>query len=416
MKILFRLLVVGLMVPVLASCAPAVGDDGNNEEVAPVEAPVENDADTANPADGEEIETIVTVNGVDIQADDFQIRVRLERDSMVAQYQQIQQFSLMVADPNTQLQYQYYLQQIEQSLQVEAFGNEVLGQMIFDILLVQEAERLGIEVTEQEAKNAFYALFGYFPDGPQEQSLAFEQVPTSTPSPTQLALITPEPGQTGGEAGQADEGSQAEDSITATEFTVRLNDYLGSVGYLGVTEDTLRDLARAQVYREKINAYLVEEMPYPMTEQVWARHILVQPEGDKDVPDAIAEAEEIVQLLAEGGDFGDLARERSDGPSGPNGGDLGWFERGQMVVEFEEAAFSGEVGEIVGPVETQFGFHVIQIIGKEMRPISENDFQQVVDSLLYDLLDGLMSDAEIVFTEGWEAMIPAEPVIPVLGE
>jgi parvulin-like peptidyl-prolyl isomerase len=408
------------VVVLMVSCAPAVeqGNDAavNNEDASPVEAPAENDAEPADPADGDAIETIVTVNGVGISTEDFQTRVRLERDSAIAQYQQILQFSYMVADPNTQLQYQYYLQQIEQSLEVETFGIDVIGQMIDEVLLVQEAERLGLEVTDQEASNAFYALFGYFPNGPQEPISAFEQVPTSTPSATQLALLTPEPGQSGNGAGQTDAGSPPAESITGTEFTVRLNDYLGRVGEFGVTETTLRELARAQVYREKMNVYLAEDMPYPMTEQVWARHILIQPEGDRDAPDAIAEAEEIVQLLAEGGDFGDLARERSDGPSGPNGGDLGWFERGQMVPEFEEAAFSGEVGEIVGPVETQFGFHVIQVIGKEMRPVSDSEYQQVVFSLLNDLLSGLMTDAEIVFTEGWEAMIPAEPVIPALGE
>jgi peptidyl-prolyl cis-trans isomerase C len=59
--------------------------------------------------------------------------------------------------------------------------------------------------------------------------------------------------------------------------------------------------------------------------------------------------------------FEELAREKSLCPSGKKGGNLGWFGRGQMVKEFENAAFSGKKGQIVGPVKTQFGWHIIKI-------------------------------------------------------
>lgn len=83
-----------------------------------------------------------------------------------------------------------------------------------------------------------------------------------------------------------------------------------------------------------------------------AAHILV---GSED------EAREIIAELADGADFGDLAKTRSTGPSGPNGGDLGWFGPGMMVPPFEEAVMALEPGEISGPVQTQFGWHVIQL-------------------------------------------------------
>jgi len=59
--------------------------------------------------------------------------------------------------------------------------------------------------------------------------------------------------------------------------------------------------------------------------------------------------------------FEELAREKSLCPSGKKGGSLGWFGRGQMVKEFENAAFSGKRGQVVGPVKTQFGWHIIKI-------------------------------------------------------
>jgi peptidyl-prolyl cis-trans isomerase C len=81
-----------------------------------------------------------------------------------------------------------------------------------------------------------------------------------------------------------------------------------------------------------------------------ASHILVETE---------AEAEALIGELAAGADFAELAAERSIGPSGPNGGQLGWFGSGMMVPSFEEATFALEVGEVSAPVQTQFGWHVI---------------------------------------------------------
>lgn len=81
-----------------------------------------------------------------------------------------------------------------------------------------------------------------------------------------------------------------------------------------------------------------------------ASHILVETEE---------EALALIEELAGGADFAELAAERSIGPSGPNGGQLGWFGPGMMVPSFEEATFALEVGEVSAPVETQFGWHVI---------------------------------------------------------
>jgi foldase protein PrsA len=77
----------------------------------------------------------------------------------------------------------------------------------------------------------------------------------------------------------------------------------------------------------------------------------------------------VYALLNQGVDFAKLARENSiDTGSGMNGGDLGWFGRGQMVAEFENAAFSQEIGEIGKPVQTQFGYHIVQVLGRQELP------------------------------------------------
>ena len=95
----------------------------------------------------------------------------------------------------------------------------------------------------------------------------------------------------------------------------------------------------------------------PVTE--WnASHILVETE---------TEARAIAQQLADGADFAELAREKSTGPSGPRGGDLGWFGPGQMVPEFEQAVTGLETGQVSEPVQTQFGWHVVKLDDSRLR-------------------------------------------------
>jgi len=95
-----------------------------------------------------------------------------------------------------------------------------------------------------------------------------------------------------------------------------------------------------------------------MSDQIRASHILVSTDA-RSKDDAKAETETLHKKIADGADFADVAREVSDCPSGASGGDLGQFGRGMMVPEFEEAAFALDVDGLSGPVETDFGYHLI---------------------------------------------------------
>jgi peptidyl-prolyl cis-trans isomerase C len=87
-----------------------------------------------------------------------------------------------------------------------------------------------------------------------------------------------------------------------------------------------------------------------------ARHILVK---TKD------EAEDIKKQIENGADFSDLAKKLSKCPSGRQGGDLGKFSQGQMVKEFDKVVFNEAVNKVHGPVQTQFGFHLIEITSRD---------------------------------------------------
>lgn len=93
-----------------------------------------------------------------------------------------------------------------------------------------------------------------------------------------------------------------------------------------------------------------------MTTMVKASHLLVKTEE---------EALKLKEEIANGKEFAQAAKEVSLCPSGQNGGDLGYFTKGQMVKEFEDAAFSMNVGEVSNPIRTQFGYHLIYLTDKK---------------------------------------------------
>jgi peptidylprolyl isomerase/peptidyl-prolyl cis-trans isomerase D len=109
-----------------------------------------------------------------------------------------------------------------------------------------------------------------------------------------------------------------------------------------------------------------------------ARHILIgatESDSDADQAEARQQARELLNRIRGGEDFADLARQYStDAGSGSRGGDLGWFGPGRMVAEFEEAAFGARVGSVVGPVKSQFGYHIIEVLDRADREVQIADF------------------------------------------
>ena len=128
-----------------------------------------------------------------------------------------------------------------------------------------------------------------------------------------------------------------------------------------LAESWLAEKVRADVTETAIqNAYDKFVADTASREQVTASHILLETEAD---------AKAVIAALQDGSDFAALAKEKSTGPSGPNGGALGTFGRGQMVPAFETAAFDLAVGSYSDtPVQTQFGWHVIKVDGKDIAP------------------------------------------------
>jgi len=137
-------------------------------------------------------------------------------------------------------------------------------------------------------------------------------------------------------------------------------------------------------------------------EQAHARHILFRlAPGVSEVEgeETRLRAEGVAAIARSGAEFGELAAKHSDDPgSKDNGGDLGWFGRGQMVKEFEDAVWDAKPGDILGPVQSQFGFHVIRVEG--FRPERQQPLDEVREQVRFRYLEGrAAAEAELRATE-----------------
>lgn len=162
---------------------------------------------------------------------------------------------------------------------------------------------------------------------------------------------------------------------------------------------------RKQIYYELLQAKVTEAITSDLTneaEMVWARHILVETEE---------EAKSVIERYNAGEDWAALAAELSlDTANKDNGGDLGWFQRGSMVEPFEEAAFAQEIGSISQePVSTTYGFHIIQIVGHEVRPLTSSEKDTAINTAFSDWLGAAREKLNVTIGNDWSNYVPTDP-------
>ncbi|MCF8110499.1 MAG: peptidylprolyl isomerase [Desulfobacteraceae bacterium] len=152
---------------------------------------------------------------------------------------------------------------------------------------------------------------------------------------------------------------------------------------------------------------------FEVPERVRASHILIRTDEENKAK-AREKIREVKQKLEDGEDFSELAREYSDDPSGESGGDLGYFSRGQMVKNFEEAAFELQPGEVSDIVETRFGYHLIKLEDKKdkgVKPLAE-----VRDSIRKNLEQKKMMQKLEPYIESLKEKYPVEKNLPGADE
>jgi hypothetical protein len=239
---------------------------------------------------------------------------------------------------------------------------------------------------------------------------------TATPVPTEGPTVTPPPTPTLDPAITPEATPTTAPtplpSPTATPYTLegyesRFNDVLNNMEEIGLTEAQYRRLFETGLLRQRLLEEVTADLPSE-EEQVWARHILVSDEET---------ANQVIERLNNGEDFAALASELSeDTGSAAVGGDLGWFGKGRMVPEFEEVAFDLEVGEISEPVESQFGYHIIQTLGHTTLPLDSFAYEQARQSEFEDYVAQLREEADITIYDYWVERVPLSPNLQELQQ
>jgi parvulin-like peptidyl-prolyl isomerase len=298
---------------------------------------------------------LAIVNGQRIRVIDYQKRIRF----WVSNYQD-------TAGPDA-------FANLEEE-QKTSFYQQVADQLIQEAIIEQEADKYDIVVSKDEIEIEIEeAWFGHY-----------RTPPTPTPSPT------PDP-----DAPPVDAGTPLPTATpdTPEAYQEQYDTFVQNVlKPARLSEADFRRIVRATLLRDKLKKAMVPSVPTEeeqvrfryltatdaaeltqaridlergFTVEVHARHILVDTEQ---------EALDVLQRLAAGEDFAALAAELSTDTSNKDqGGDLGFFGRGQMVPAFEQAAFSGDIGVYPTPVETEFGFHVIEILERRETPYTADE-------------------------------------------
>lgn len=344
---------------------------------------------------------VAIVNGQEISTGIFRDRVKLVQYNLQSQYSSLTSILAVVGDdPQARSTYQSQLNNVTQQLGSPLFvGSSVLDGLIQEVLVEQEAKLRGIVVTEQDLDQAIQENFG-FSDQPAVLASASPGVPNPTQSEVDATPSAPGP--------TASPPSTTPAAASATPYTRELFErnyqaFLTNLGSFGVNEGAVRSELQAQLYRERLGQTFEPEVPR-VQEQVWARHILVAEESL---------AADLLEQARSGADWELLAAEHTTDEAGKaNGGDLGWFARGRMVEPFEEAAFAGEVGDIVGPVQSEFGWHIIEILGHEDRELADSDFRSAVALAFDEWLSTSRDAAEVTIRDYWVERVPAPPILP----
>jgi peptidyl-prolyl cis-trans isomerase C len=177
-----------------------------------------------------------------------------------------------------------------------------------------------------------------------------------------------------------EEFKEAIAKMDVTETTIRTQLEKGLAIDELLKTKVVKDIA---VTEEESRKYYDEHQDqFKEAAQVKASHILIKVEPDatdEQKAEARKKIDAVQGKLKKGDDFAAVAKEYSEGPSNSRGGDLGFFQRGQMVKPFEEVAFSMDVEQVSGVVETQFGYHIIKVY--EKKPESTATYSEVKDQL-----------------------------------
>ncbi len=330
---------------------------------------------------------VATVGLSEISLRTLQQQTRYRRVQLLNEYITYSELLQYAGEQRGQLQAR--LDQIDDLLnEPVVLARQVTEELIATELVRAEASARGITVGVNEIEAAANAYFGYDPDA-ESPTLAptavIDAEPEGDPAPTPFPTPTP---------------------FTEAAYQETYSAHLETLSAdTGMNETGFRELFERRLLIGKVRDAVAAELDVAEEQQVHARHILLS-------RDEFETAQDVLERALAGEDFTALAAEFSaDASNSKTGGELGWFPRGQMVAAFENAVFSAEAGVLPEPVESQFGWHVVEVLQNEVRALPENIFEQRRRMAFDDWLAGRRAETDIEILDWWEELAPAEPTL-----
>lgn len=385
-------------------------------------------------------QAVARVGDDSITTHEFQAYARYIRFQYIQQYAQYVSFSQMfgTSSEETQSYLAQYWSQVNYQLESNTLGQNVLDQVINFSLAKQYAEENDIIISEDEIDKAVEEFFGYTPAGTPTAAPTREIQPTSTLSALQMTLVPPTatstplpteiitetvtitptatlaPTATQAPTATASGPTPTTEALpTATEYTrdAYEENYSDYVDYLssevGISAEDLRWIIEMRLYQDKVYEIITADVPESQ-DQVWVRHIVV---ADEET------AQTALDRLNKGEDFAFVAFELStDTTTNTLGGDMGWFGTGVKDQMLESIAFSLSIGQISEPIQTTAGWEIIQVLGHEVRQLTEDEFNQARSAAFETWLDQQRDLREVQVFDIWTERVPAVPTLPPLGQ
>ena len=360
-------------------------------------------------------QAVAVVNGVDITVREFRQQYQLERNQLLLQLNQLESSGFDIQQLAQQEPYKTWISEVNVPDQL---GLRVINDMVDAKLLAQEAVSRDIRVDEAALRQSIEAFFGY--DATEVALIGVEPSATPEPTITPTPFVSPTPTQTPAPTASPDPAAPTEETTSEPAVTaqptvveptlsaeeVRQNfeqneqDYRSYFDRVGIAAETVDEFFVGVALERLLADALVPADGSLLYADV--RHILVEEEET---------AQKALQALQQGESFAALARAISTDPgSGSRGGELGLAYVGNYVPEFRRAIEEAETGALVGPVESEFGFHILQVRSKEERSGSDIEFQleraqrQELEQLRQSLRDQ-QSDNFAIF-DAWLDYIP----------
>ncbi|GJM39797.1 MAG: hypothetical protein DHS20C20_00790 [Ardenticatenaceae bacterium] len=361
---------------------------------------------------------VAIVNEEEISLRDWQDRVEFERAQRII----LLENQLEAFQGNVGIVQQFAGQTINELFQTEQLGQAALNQMIDEVIIRHAAEARGITVTDADVQQEIGETFSFYDGGlptpfptatstteptpsitPLPTAVITEVLPTNTPFPTATLAPTTAPAPTA-------------TPVSAEAFQQEFSDFMTQFEDLGVSEELYREIVRTQIYRERLLEVLIEEDELSdEAEQV--SFFVLQFNTEEEANEAAA--------LVDAGEYLDVWNEiRSIIPDPESGStavasEVLWRTQEATVssfgVEVAEAAFDLPVGEPSGVISRTVDaqttrFYLIQLSGKEVRPLSETEFQTVQLENLATFIDEELGSG-LTLTEYDRGRTPTNPVL-----